>query len=191
MAYVLVGVAVLAAVPIAVKWADTRGENSVMRLQREKGEILAAITTMAKKDLSCEAVDTREPNGELWAHGCGRRARYVPGKNGAFSLSGAVEAEDDCVVRWSREADAGDPREAASTLHDARRKARIRIPVTAFGVTGLAKLRYGEHIDVFVEGDAATVPDSVIVPCMEDGGTREGTCTKEWSAVVEVADCVR
>ena len=115
----------------------------------------------------------------------------MPGKNGAFTLSGAVEAEDECVVRWSREADAGDPRAAATKLHDARSKARIRIPVSAFGVTGLAKLRYGEHIDVFVEGDAAAVADSVFVPCMDDGGIRGGTCTKEWSAVVEVAECVR
>jgi hypothetical protein len=189
--YVLVGLAVVAAVLIGMKWSQTRVENPVARLHREKGEILAAITTMAKKDLPCEAVDVREPNGELWAHGCGKRARYVPAKDGTFSLSGAVEPDEDCVARWSREADAGDPREAASKLHATKKPVRIRIPATAFGVTGLAKLRYGEFIDVFVETDAGVVPDTLVVPCLEDGGLREGTCTKDWSAVIEVAECVR
>ena len=189
--YILIGLGVLAAVPLAMKWRETRVEDPVTRLRREKGEIVAAIATMAKKDLPCEAVDIREPNGEFWAHGCGKRARYAPAKNGSFSLSGTVEADDDCVVRWSREADAGDPREAASKIHDAKKPARIRIPITTFGVTGLAKLRYGEHIEIFVEDDAGPVPDALIVPCIEDGGIREGTCTKDWSSVVEIAECAR
>ena len=190
--YVLVGLAVLACVPLAMKWADKRVDDPVTRLHREKGEIVAAIIAMAKKDLPCETVtDVREPNGELWAHGCGKRARYMSGKNGAFTLAGAVEADDDCVVRWSREADAGDAREAASKVRAAKKPARIRIPVTAFGVTGLAKLRYGEHIEVLLADEAGAMPDAVIVPCIEDGGIREGTCTKEWSSVVEVAECAR
>jgi hypothetical protein len=190
--YLLVGAAFLAAVPLAMKWADKRVDDPVTRLQREKGEIVAAILAMAKKDLPCETVtDVREPNGELWAHGCGKRARYVPGKDGAYTLAGAVEADDECVVRWSHEADAGDAREAASKLHAAKKSARMRIPITAFGVTGLAKLRYGEHIEVFVEEDAGAMPDALIVPCIEDGGIREGTCTKEWSSVTEVAECAR
>ncbi|CAN5924717.1 hypothetical protein BH11MYX4_BH11MYX4_41670 [soil metagenome] len=190
--YLLVGLAVLAAVPLAMKWADLRVEDPVTRLHREKGEISAAILAMAKKDLPCESsIELREPNGELWAYGCGKRARYVLGKDGAFSLSGAVEADDECVVRWSREADAGDAREAAAKVHAASKPARLRIPVTAFGVTGLAKLRYGEHVEVVVEADAGEMPDAVVVPCIEDGGIREGRCTKEWSAVAEVAECPR
>jgi len=189
--YVLVGAAFLATIPLAMKWADLRVDDPVTRLHREKGEIATAIITMAKKDLPCETAELREPNGELWAHGCGKRARYVSGKNGAFTLSGAVEADDECVVRWSAEADAGDARDAVSKLHAAKKPSRIRIPVTAFGVTGLAKLRYGEHIQSFVEGDAGTVPDAVIVPCIEDGGIREGSCTKDWSSVIEVAECPR
>jgi hypothetical protein len=190
--YALVGAAFLATVPLAMKWSGQRVDDPVTRLQREKGEVLAAILVTAKKDLPCEtAIDIREPNGELWAHGCGKRARYVPGKNGAYVLAGAVEADEDCVVRWSQTADAGDAREAASKVHAAKKSARVRIPITAFGVTGLAKLRYGEHMEVFVEEDAGAVPDTLIVPCIEDGGIREGTCTKEWSAVIEVAECAR
>lgn len=192
MPYVLIGAAFLAAIPLAVKWADLRVDDPVTRLRREKGEIVAAILAKAKADLPCEtAVEVREPNGELWAHGCGKRARYVPGKNGAFVLSGAVEADDECVVRWSREEDAGDARAAASTIHAAKKSARVRIPAAAFGVKGLAKLRYGEHIEVIVQDDAGATPDVLIVPCIEDGGAREGTCTKEWSTVVEVAECAR
>jgi hypothetical protein len=189
--YVLVGAAFLAAVPLTMKWTATRVDDPVTRLHREKGETMTAIITMAKTDLPCETAELREPNGELWAHGCGKRARYVSGKNGAFLLSGAVQADDECVVRWSLEADAGDARAAASMAHAAKKAARMRIPVTAFGVTGLAKLRYGEHIEVFVEGDAGAVPDALVVPCIEDGGIREGTCTKEWSSVVEIAECPR
>jgi hypothetical protein len=190
--YVLGGAAVLAAVPLAMKWADMRADDPVTRLQREKGEIVAAVLAMAKKDLHCETeVDVREPNGELWAHGCGKRARYVPGKNGAFSLAGPVQADDECVVRWSPEAGAGDAREAASKLHAAKKPARVRIPITAFGVMGLAKLRYGEHIEIFLEDDAGAVPEALIVPCIEDGGIREGTCTKEWSSVSEISECSR
>ncbi len=189
--YVLVGAAVLAAVPLAMKWSDTRAEDPVSRLRREKGEILVAITTTATKDFPCEAIEIREPNGEMWAHGCGKRARYLPARNGAWSLSGAVLPDAECVVRWSRDGDAGDPREAASKIHDARKQARIGIPVAAFGVTGLAKLRYGERIEVLVEVDAGALPGALSVPCIEDGGIREGTCTKEWSAVDEVAECER
>jgi len=190
--YVLFGGAFLAAVPLAMKWADQRVDDPVTRLQREKGEIVAAVLAMARKDLPCEtATEVREPNGELWAHGCGKRARYVPGKNGAFTLAGKVEADEECVVRWSHESDAGDAREAATKLHAGKRSARLRIPVSAFGVTGLAKLRYGESIEVFVEDDAGGVPDALIVPCIEDGGLRGGTCTKEWSSVIEVAECPR
>lgn len=189
--YVLVGATFLAAVLLAMKWTATRVDDPVTRLHREKGEIMTAIVTMAKKDLPCETAEVREPNGELWAHGCGKRARYVAGKNGAFSLAGAVEPDDECVVRWPTDAGSGDARETASRVHAAKKPVRMRIPVTAFGVTGLAKLRYGEHIEVFVEGDAGAVPDALIVPCMEDGGIREGTCTKEWSSVVEVAECSR
>jgi len=190
--YLLVGLAVLAAVPLAMKWADLRVDDPVTRLHREKGEITAAILTMAKTDLPCESTtELREPNGELWAYGCGKRARYVLGKNGAFALSGAVEVDDECVVRWSRETDAGDAREAASKVHAANKPARLRIPITAFGVTGLAKLRYGEHMEALVEADAGAMPDAVVVPCIEDGGIREGRCTKEWSSVVEVAECPR
>lgn len=188
--FALVGAAFLATVPLAMKWADKRVDDPVTRMQREKGEIVAAVLVMAKKDLACEtALDVREPNGELWAHGCGKRARYVPGKNGAYLLEGAVEAEDECAVRWSREADAGDPREVATTLHAAKKSVRIRLPIGAFGVQGLAKLRFGEQIDVFVEEDAGAVADTLNVPCIEDGGLRDGTCTKEWSAVTEVAEC--
>ena len=190
--FALVGAAFLATVPLAMKWADKRVDDPATRLGREKGEIIAAILVMAKKDLACEmALDVREPYGELWAHGCGKRARYVPGKNGAYVLAGAVEAEDKCAVRWSLEADAGDMREVASKLHAAKRSVRLRIPVTALGVTGLAKLRYGEHIEVFLDDDAGPLPDALTVPCIEDGGAREGTCTKEWSAVTEVAECAR
>lgn len=189
--YALVGAAVLASVPIAMKWADLRVEDPVTRLHREKGEIATTIVAMAKKDLPCETAEIRDPSGELWAHGCGKRARYVAGKNGAFVLSGAVEADDECVVRWSADADAGDPREAASKIHAAKMPARIRMPISAFAVTGLAKLRYGEHIEVIVDEDAGAVPEAISVPCIEDGGLREGTCTKEWRAVVEVAECPR
>ena len=188
--FALVGAAFLATVPLAMKWFDKRVDDPVTRMQREKGEIVAAVLVTAKKDLACEtALDVREPNGELWAHGCGKRARYVPGKNGAYVLEGAVEAEEECVVRWSREADAGDAREVASQLHAAKKSVRLRIPVGAFGVTGLAKLRYGEQIEVFIEEDAGAVTDALRVPCIEDGGPREGTCAKEWSAVAEVAEC--
>jgi len=190
--YVLAGAAVLAAVPLAMKWADLRVDHPVTRLKREKAEIAAAIVAMAKTDLPCETViEIREPNGELWAHGCGKRARYVLGTNGGLSRSGAVESDDDCSVRWSPESEEGNAREAASKLHAAKKPVRLRIPITAFGVTGLAKLRYGEHIEVFVEEDAGAVPDALIVPCIDDGGIREGKCTKEWSSVVEVADCPR
>lgn len=188
----LVGAAFLASVPLAMKWADKRVDDPVTRLQRAKGEIVAAIVVTAKKDLACEtALEIREPNGELWAHGCGKRARYVPGPNGAYVLAGAVEADDECVVRWSADADAGDAREAASKVHAAHRSVRLRIPITAFGITGLAKLRYGQHIEVFVDADAGAVPEALVVPCIEDGGAREATCSKEWSAVTEVADCAR
>ena len=188
----LVGAAFLAAIPLAMKWSAKHVDDPVTRLQREKGEILAAILVMAKKDLPCDtAIDVREPNGELWAHGCGKRARYVPGKGGAYVIAGAAESEEDCVVRWSQAADAGDAREAAAKVHAAKKSARIRIPIGAFGVTGLAKLRYGEQIDVFVEEDAGAAPDALVVPCIEDGGIRDGTCTKEWSAVIEVAECAR
>lgn len=189
--YVLIGAAALASVPIAMKWADLRVDDPVTRLHREKGEIAAAVVALAKKDLPCETTEIREPNGELWAYGCGKRARYVSGKNGAFVISGTVESDDECVVRWSSDMGAGDPREVASKIHAAKIPVRIRIPITAFGVTGLAKLRYGEHIEVFVEDDAGAVLDSLSVPCIEDGGIREGTCTKEWSAAVEVAECPR
>ena len=102
-----------------------------------------------------------------------------------------MEADDECVVRWSTEEDAGSAHEAATKLHAAKKPARMRIPIAAFGVTGLAKLRWGEHVEVFVEDDAGAVPDALTVPCIEDGGIREGTCTKEWSSVVEVSDCPR
>lgn len=188
--FALIGAAFLATVPLAMKWADKRVDDPVTRMQREKGEIVGAILVMAKKDLACEtALDIREPNGELWAHGCGKRARYVPAKNGAYVLAGTVEAEDECVVRWSREADAGDAREVAAKLHTAKKSVRIGIPVGAFGVTGLAKLRFGEQIQVFIEEDAGAVTDALTVPCIEDGGLRDGTCTKEWSAVTEIAEC--
>jgi len=190
--FALVGAAILATLPLAMKWADKRVDDPVTRLQREKGEIVAAIVVMAKKDLACDtALEVREPNGELWAHGCAKRARYVPGKNGAYVLAGAVEVDEECAVRWSREADAGDARDVASKLHAAKRSVRLRIPITALGVTGLAKLRYGEHIEVFVDEDAGAFPEALVVPCIEDGGAREGTCTKEWSAVTEVAECAR
>lgn len=190
--YVLAGVLVLAAIPLAMKWADVRVEDPVTRLHREKSAITAAILAMAKKDLPCDSeTEVREPNGELWAYGCGKRARYVLGKDGAFALSGAVEVDDECVVRWSREADAGDPREAAATVHAAHKPARIRVPIAALGVAGLAKLRFGEHVEVVVEADAGGIPAAVPVPCIEDGGVRDGQCTMEWSAVVEVAECPR
>jgi hypothetical protein len=196
--YVLVGVAVLAAVPLAMKWSDKRVEDPVTRLLREKQQALATITAAGKKDLACEVVELREAqNGELWTHGCGKRARYVPAKDGTFSLSGSVEADEECVVRWSREADAGDAggaREAAAKLRGAGKVARVRIPLGAFGVTGLAKLRYGENVEVFLELDAGALGDTLPVPCIDpgaDGGVREGPCNKEWSAAAEVAECGR
>jgi len=76
-------------------------------------------------------------------------------------------------------------------VHAGSRSARLRIPITSFGITGLAKLRYGQHIEVFVDADAGAIPEALVVPCIEDGGAREGTCTKEWGAVTEVAQCAR
>jgi hypothetical protein len=192
--YVLLGFAVLAAIPIGLRWAEKR-DDPVTRLAREKVAAKEAVTLAAKKDLACDTVELREPGGEFWAHGCGKRARYVPTLDGAFRLEGNVEpeeAESGCITAWTRAADAGTAREAAAKIHASGKPVRLRVPVAAFGVSGLGKLRYGEHVEVFVETDAGAIPDAVAVPCIDpaaDGGVREGRCTKEWDAVEEVAEC--
>lgn len=188
--YLLAGLAVLAAIPIAVKWSAKR-DDPVSRLAREKREAKDAVALAAKQDLACEAIEIREPGGELWAHGCGRRARYVPSGSG-YRIEGKPEPDeaDACTTRWAR--DEGDPREAASRILAAGKPVRVRVPVTAFGVQGLAKLRYGENVEVFVEVDASAVPEAIHVPCIDpaaDGGVREGRCTKEWAAASEIAEC--
>lgn len=193
--YVLIGFAVLAAIPVGLKWAENR-YDPISRLAREKRAAMDAVALLARQDLKCDTIDVSEPGGELWARGCGKRARYVPTREGSFRLEGSVEpaeAETGCVTQWTAAAPQGSARDAAAAIQASGKPARLRIPVTEFGVHGLAKLRYGEQIEVFVEADAGAVPDPIPVPCIDpaaDGGVREGRCTKEWSAVADVAVCV-
>lgn len=193
--YLLLGLAVLAAIPIGLKWADKR-DDSVTRLAREKRAAKDAVAEAARKDLACEAIEIREPGGELWAHGCGKRGRYLPTADGTYLLAGKVEPEEGesgCVTKWTHDADAGgSAREVAAAIHAGGKPVRIRIPISAFGVSGLAKLRYGEQVDVFVETDAGALGETVPVPCIDpaaDGGVREGKCDKAWDAVAEISEC--
>jgi len=72
------------------------------------------------------------------------------------------------------------------------RTARVLIPIDKFPVTGLTKLRYGEHIEVVLE-PRVPVGDEVVVPCVDpavEGGIKtKDRCTQPWGAVSEVADC--
>lgn len=205
MLALLAGIAVVALIPIAMKWSEKRGDP-VVRVLRERHAAEDAVAHAAKQDLACDTIEIRQPGGELWAHGCGKRARYVPTPDGTFRVEGTVEkdeADSECTAVWSRELDAGDDsgakdggdagaKDAVAKLHAAGKTARVRIPIAAFGVQGLAKLRYGEHVDARLGADAGAVPDAVPVPCIDpgaDGGLREGRCTKEWDTVVEVAEC--
>lgn len=229
--YLLAGMALLAAVAIATRWSDKRVDDPVKRLEREKREAKESIATLAKKDLACEAVEVREPAGELWAFGCEKKARYVPASSGGYAMTGDVEPDDQegCAARWRADAGAGAAaggegddaagasagagadagpsadagaqaaaglgaaaRAAAEAARVAGKRARLRIPIGAFGVTGLTKLRYGELVDVFLDPEAGAVGDAVPVPCIDptaDGGVRAGRCARPWSEVVEVAEC--
>lgn len=188
------GLAVLAAIPIGLKWAEKR-DDPVTRLAREKRAAKDMVAAAAKQDLACEAIEIKEPGGELWAHGCGKRGRYVPASDGTYHLDGKVEPEesgDACTVKWTKEADAGSAKDVAAAIHAAGKPVRIRIPIAEFGVTGLKKLRYGENVEIVVEADAGALGDAIAVPCIDpaaDGGIGAGKCTKDWAVAAEVAEC--
>jgi hypothetical protein len=101
---------------------------------------------------------------------------------------------DPCTSRWSA-GDAGDAgasaREIAAAILGRKNAVRVRFPIAAFGVRGLAKLRYTEEVEARLEPDEA-LPDEAPVPCIDPdagGGVREGTCRLPWSAASDVAEC--
>lgn len=196
----LVGLAMLAGIPLTRWWMMGHGSHPFERLAQEKLEERERVMPIARVELSCPEADLRHVVGEVWGFGCGKRARYVRVDN-AWHREGEVERDesstDNCRVRWRRDEDGGasgkgaDPKAAAARIIESGLIPRARVPIANFGVPGFKKLRYGEFIDAYLtvsDIQAGDIPVGCVNP-EADGGYEDGTCHRSWSEVVEVDAC--
>jgi hypothetical protein len=191
----VIAAAMLAAIlgiPLTRLWWSEHGKHPYERLERERREERAAMEALvpqARADLGCDDAEVAARGLEIWASGCGKRARYVL-QGGAWRREGEVVPDDTradpsgCAARWRR-GDEGSAKDAAAAALAAKKVARVRVPVSAMGFEGFAKLRFGD----FVEASFDAPPlDAPVVPCARDGGG-EAQCAAPWRTVVEVDEC--
>ncbi|AKU96352.1 hypothetical protein AKJ09_03016 [Labilithrix luteola] len=198
------GVLVVAAVPITMKWrAGRREEGAVQRLLREKQESLLAVTAIAKSELGCEQVEVKDTTDGMVATGCEKVARYVASgsgfrRDGEIVPAGDADDTSGCKTVWAAgRTDASTAEQALAEIHARGKTARLRVPIERTDVRGLAKLRFGKFVAVFSPASEGAVKN-LPVPCGEgdagasasaDGGAESSACTLPFEAVTEIADC--
>lgn len=198
------GVIVVAAVPITMKWRAARhDEGAVQRLLREKQASLLAVGALARSELGCGQVEVKDTTDGIVATGCDKVARYISTGSG-FRRDGEIvpasDADDTsgCKTTWaSGRNDASTAEQALAEIHARGKTARLRIPIERTSVRGLQKLRFGKFVAVFSPPSDGAVKN-VPVPCGEgdagasastDGGAESSACTLPFDAVTEIADC--
>jgi predicted phage gp36 major capsid-like protein len=214
------GLALLLGIPLSRYWYAQKGDHAFDRLAREKHEeqeAAAVVALIARREMSCELVSVVATNDGMIATGCEHRARYIRDPNGGFHREGEIESAErtqdpsGCTVVWSATPDAGGEDAAASSAREAiagvRKKGhavRLRVPIEATGIRGLAKLRWGAFVETFIEQDAGPELETIAVPCPEASGPDAAAqgpgaspkvppaardCVLPFEAVTEIADC--